>query len=63
MEMLAESPAPRDGRARLSRLRGRAQNTIDTYVRCVRKFVEWAGLQPALLTDQHVRGFLLYLIE
>ena len=45
------------------RLRGRAQNTIDTYVRCVRKFVEWAGEQPARLTDQHVRGFLLYLMD
>ncbi len=45
------------------RLRGRAQNTIDTYVRCVRKLVQWAGVQPARLTDQHVRGFLLHLMD
>ena len=44
-------------------LRGRAQNTIDTYARCVRRFVEWTGVQPARLTDQHVRGFLLHLMD
>jgi len=28
------------------RLHGRADNTIRTYVRCVRKLVEWAGVAP-----------------
>jgi site-specific recombinase XerD len=45
------------------RLRGRAQNTIDTYVRCVRMLVDWAGVPPARLTAEQLRGFLLYLMD
>jgi len=28
------------------RLRGRADNTINTYVPCVSRFFEWAGVTP-----------------
>ena len=45
------------------RLRGRAQNTIDTYVRCVRKLVEWAGVAPSKIDATIVRAFLLYLMD
>jgi integrase/recombinase XerD len=45
------------------RLRGRADNTIDTYVRCVRKLVEWAGVAPGKINAAMVRAFLLYLMD
>lgn len=45
------------------RLRGRADNTIDTYVRCVRKLVEWAGVAPGKIDAAMVRAFLLYLMD
>ena len=45
------------------RLRGRADNTIDTYVRCVRKLVEWAGVAPSKINAAMVRAFLLYLMD
>jgi site-specific recombinase XerD len=45
------------------RLRGRADNTIKTYVRCVRKFFEWARVVPSKVDATLVRGFLLYLMD
>jgi len=45
------------------RLRGRADNTIGTYVRCVRKLVEWAGVAPGKINAAMVRAFLLYLMD
>ena len=44
------------------RLRGRAQNTIDTYVRCVRKLVEWAEVPPSQIDADRVRAFVLHLM-
>ena len=41
------------------RLRGSADNTIDTYVRCVRKLVGWAGVAPGKINAAMVRAFLL----
>lgn len=45
------------------RLRGLAKNTIDAYVRCVRKLVEWAGVAPSKIDATIVRAFLLYLMD
>ncbi len=45
------------------RLRGRAENTIKTYVPCVRKLSEWAGVPPNRIDAKIVRGFLLYLMN
>lgn len=45
------------------RLRGRAQNTIDAYVRCVRMLIEWACMPPSKIDALIVRAFLLYLMD
>ena len=42
-------------------VRGRAQNTIDAYCRCVGKFVEYWQQPPGRLTGEHVRKYLVYL--
>lgn len=45
------------------RLRGRAENTINSYVPCVRRFFEWAGVTPNKVDAAIVRAFLLYLVN
>lgn len=45
------------------RLRGRAQNTIDAYTRCVRKFFEFTKVPPARVQSEHVRAYLLHLMD
>jgi hypothetical protein len=45
------------------RLRGRAENTINTYVPCVHRFIEWAGVTPNKVDAGIVRSFLLYLVN
>ena len=44
-------------------LRGRSPATIDTYLRCVRRFVEHVGRPPATLGAVEVRQFLLHLLR
>ena len=45
------------------RLRGRAENTINTYVPCVRRFFEWADVPPSKVDGRIVRAFLLHLVN
>jgi len=45
------------------RLRGRADNTINTYVPCVSRFFQWAGVTPNKVDAGIVRAFLLYLVN
>lgn len=45
------------------RLRGRAQNTVDTYTRCVRKFFDWSKIAPARVQPADVRAFLVHLMD
>ena len=45
------------------RLRGRAENTINTYVPCVSRFFEWAGVTPNKVDAGIVRAFLLHLVN
>jgi hypothetical protein len=45
------------------RLRGRAQNTIDAYTRCVRKFFVFTKVPPARVQSEHVRAYLLRLMD
>lgn len=42
-------------------LRGLSAATIDTYVRCARKFVEHFGRSPCSMSTREVRTFLLHL--
>ena len=42
-------------------LRGLADNTIETYVRCVRKFAEHYRQSPAKMGGEQVREYLLHL--
>jgi len=44
-------------------LRGLSANTIASYLRCARKFVEHFGRSPYALGSAEIRKFLLYLIE
>jgi site-specific recombinase XerD len=44
-------------------LRGLRTNTIDTYIGCVRRFVEYFALPPAKLGAAEVRCYLLHLIR
>jgi site-specific recombinase XerD len=44
-------------------LRGLRSNTIDTYIGCVRRFVEHFALPPAKLGAAEVRRYLLHLIR
>jgi len=44
-------------------LRGLCPNTIDTYIRCARRFVEHFGVPPAKLGAAEVRRYLLSLIN
>jgi 3-oxoacyl-[acyl-carrier-protein] synthase III len=46
----------RDRRTEDLRLRGRARNTIDTYVRCVRQLIEWACTPPTKIDAVIVRA-------
>jgi integrase/recombinase XerD len=45
------------------RLRGRAQNTIKTYTRCVSKFFDWSQVPPGRVQSEHVRRFVLHLMD
>jgi site-specific recombinase XerD len=44
-------------------LRGRRPNTIETYIRCAKRFVEHVGRSPWRLDTSDVRAFLLHLVE
>jgi integrase/recombinase XerD len=45
------------------RLRDMRSRTQEGYLLATRQFVEWAGLEPETLTDEHVRAYFLYLRE
>ncbi len=45
------------------KLRNYSPNTVDGYVRAVRKFAEFHGRSPEDLGPEHVRQFLLHLVE
>lgn len=45
------------------RLRNRAETTIVSYVRAIRQYAEFFGRSPDQLSSQHVREYLLHLIE
>lgn len=44
-------------------LRGSPRNTQETYLRCIKTFAAHFGRSPARLGREHVRAFLLYLVE
>ena len=44
-------------------LRGLSAKTIDSYLRCVRKFAEHFGRSPSTLGAEEIREFLLHLRE
>jgi site-specific recombinase XerD len=44
-------------------LRGLRPTTIDTYLRCARRFVEHFALPPAKIGAAEVRGYLLHLLK
>jgi len=44
-------------------LRGSAESTIETYIRCCNSFATHFGRSPLKLGSEHVREYLLYLIE
>lgn len=44
-------------------LRGLCPATIDSYIRCVRRFVEYFAVSPAKLGAAEVRRYLLYLLN
>jgi len=44
-------------------LRGMRPNTIDTYVRCARRFAEHFGRSPCAMGGSEVRAFFLYLVQ
>jgi integrase/recombinase XerD len=54
---------PRDKMREDLELRGLRPNTIATYIRCVRRFVEHFALPPARLGAAEVRRYLLHLIH
>ena len=45
------------------RLRGLANNTINTYLGCVRRFFDWAKLRPSQIGAEHVRDFALHMLD
>jgi integrase/recombinase XerD len=45
------------------RLRDAADNTVICYVRAVRQYAEFFGKSPDQLGSEHLRKYLLYLIE
>jgi integrase/recombinase XerD len=45
------------------RLRDLRPRTQEGYLLATRQFVEWAGAEPEVLTDEHVRRYFLYLRE
>lgn len=44
-------------------LRGMSANTIDTYLRCARRFCEHFGRSPSAMGKKELRAFLLHLVE
>jgi site-specific recombinase XerD len=44
-------------------LRGMSPNTIDTYVRCARRFAEHFDRSPCAMGAMEIRAFLLYLTQ
>lgn len=45
------------------RLRKVSENTVNCYVRAVRQYAEFFGRSPDQLGSEHVRKYLLHLIE
>ena len=45
------------------RLRRLSPRTTDAYLGCVRRFARWAGRSPGELGPEHVREFLIHLVE
>jgi integrase/recombinase XerD len=44
-------------------LRGMSANTIETYVRCARRFAEYYGRSPCTIGATEIRAFLLHLVQ
>jgi len=44
-------------------LRGMSANTIETYVRCARRFAEYYGRSPCAMGAKEIRAFLLLLVQ
>ena len=44
-------------------LRGLSANTIETYVRCARRFAEYYGRAPGTIGTTEIRAFLLHLVQ